>query len=129
VTEDNMPKKTKNRSSQARQRRQAKALAGRRGARGEARQLDTLTASTAAIAVGGFNVIGPDGQERFVSLDRMRAHVNADLAADGEDGFPDLKSFITHHLANELAWGMLWLREDGRWGTSEDYFTDREPQA
>jgi hypothetical protein len=73
-------------------------------------------------------VIGSDDQERFVSLERMRAHVNADLAADGEDGFPDLTSFVVHHLANELEWGMLWLRKDGHWGTSEDYFTDREPQ-
>jgi hypothetical protein len=125
-----MPKKTKNRSSkQAKQRRQAKALAARQETRSKAHQQDTLTAASAAIASGGFNVIGPDGQERFVSLERMRIHVNADLAADGEDGFPDLESFVADHLANELEWDMLWLREDGRWETNEDYFTDREPQA
>jgi hypothetical protein len=125
-----MSKKTKNRSSaQAKQRRQAKALTARREARGEAHQQDTLAAASVAIAAGGFNVIGPDGQERFVSLERMHAHVNADLAADGEDGFPDLKSFVVHHLGNELEWGILWLRKDGRWETNEDYFTDREQQA
>lgn len=124
-----MPKKTRNRSSkQAKQHRQAKALAARQEIRGEAHQQDTLSAASAAIAAGGFDIIGPDGQERFVSLERMREHVNADLAADGEDEFPDLKSFVTHHLANELEWGMLWLRKDGRWGTAEDYLTDREPQ-
>lgn len=124
-----MPKKTKNRSNkQTKQHRQAKALATRQETRGESNQQDTLTAASEAITAGGFNVIGPDGQERFVSLERMRGHVNADLAADGEDGFPDLKSFVAHHLANELEWGMLWLRKDGRWGTDEDYFTDREPQ-
>src|SRR5690348_17500939 len=124
-----MPKKTKNRSSkQAKQHRQAKALATRREAREEQLHQDTLTAAAEAIAAGGFNVIGPDGQERFVSLERMRAHINADLAADGEDGFPDLQSFVTYHLPNELDWGMLWLRKDGRWGTDEDYFADREPQ-
>lgn len=123
-----MPKKSSKRrsSKQAKQYRQAKALATRQEIRGEAREQDTLTAASAAITAGGFNVIGPDGQERFVSLERMRAHVNADLAADGEDGFPDLKSFVAHHLANELDWGMLWLRKDGRWETNEDYFTDRE---
>ncbi|MFD8488583.1 hypothetical protein [Streptomyces sp. NPDC059712] len=125
-----MPRKPKNRSNkQARQRRQARALAARQEVRGEAHQQDTLTAAFAAVAAGGFKVVGSDGQERFVSLERMRAHVNADLAADGEaDCFPDLTSFVTYHLSNELEWGMLWLRKDGRWGTNEDYFTDREPQ-
>jgi hypothetical protein len=123
-----MPKKSSKRrsSKQAKQYRQAKALATRQETRGKARKQDTLTAASTAIAASGFNVIGPDGQERFVSLERMRAHVNADLAADGEDGFPDLKSFVAHHLANELDWGMLWLRKDGRWETKEDYFTHRE---
>lgn len=120
-------KSNKNRSSkQAKQHRQAKALAARQETRGEAREQATLTAASTAITAGGFNVIGPDGQERFVSLERMRAHVNADLAADGEDGFPDLQSFVVHHLPNELDWGMLCLRKDGRWETNEDYFTDRE---
>lgn len=124
-----MPKKNKNRSSkQVKQQRQTKALAARQESRGETHQQDTLTAASAAITTGGFNVIGPDGRERFVSLERMRSHVNADLAADGEDGFPDLQSFVIHHLANELEWGMLRLRKDGLWDTAEDYFTDREPQ-
>ncbi|MFB7222386.1 hypothetical protein [Streptomyces sp. NPDC056227] len=125
-----MPKKTKNPSSkQTKQHRQAKALAARQENRGEAHKQDTLTAASAAITAGGFNVVDPDGQERFVSLERMRVHVNADLAADGEDGFPDLKSFVAHHLANELDWGVLWLRKDGRWDTTEDYFTDRAREA
>lgn len=124
-----MPKKAKNRSSkQTKQHRQARALSVRQAARGEAHQQDTLAAACAAIAAGGFNVVGQDGQERFVSLERMRLHVNADLAADDLNGFRDQESFVTHHLPNELEWGMLWLRKDGRWGSTEDYFTDREPQ-
>ncbi|WP_333758005.1 hypothetical protein [Streptomyces sp. ISBFB 2968] len=124
-----MPRKPKNRSNkQARQRRQARALAVRQETRGEIHWQDTLTAAAAAVAAGGFNVVGPDGQDRFVSLDRMRTHVNADLVADGADGFPDVASFVAHHLPNELDWGMLRLRSDGRWEADEDYFTDREPQ-
>jgi len=120
-----MPKKSRNTSARAAKlRRQARSLAVRREGQANADWDSTLAAFTDSVAAGVFRMVCPDGEIRDLTLERMRAHMEADITPDGMEPFGDHATFL-HFLAVDLEFGAFRLRPDGLWETTEDYFTDR----
>lgn len=120
-----MSKKNRNSAHAAKARRQAKALAVRREVRAPEHQKLTEEAFARSVSEGFFRVVCPDGKARDVTLERMHAHLEADLVPDGIEPFPDRETLIAY-IGGDIEMDFLWLRSDGLWGTSQDYFTDRQ---
>lgn len=121
-----MSRKTRSTSARAaKQRRQSKALAGRRAQRSQIEFAHATAALDEALAAGSLQMLCPDGQVRELTVERMWAHIEADLAGDGEPPLGDYEAF--RWVARvDLESGALWLRPDGLWESDEDYFTDRQ---
>ncbi|MFF2411825.1 hypothetical protein [Streptomyces sp. NPDC058092] len=119
----------KNNTRAAKIRRQAKARAERstRTPSPKAASLPVaLEAFKQALAVGHLSVLCSDGQVRQLTYDRMRDHLNAEFATDGEP--PLSAEELTRLLADDLASGEMAMRTDGVWVTSKDYFATPEVQ-
>ncbi|MEU8740564.1 hypothetical protein [Streptomyces halstedii] len=86
-----------------------------------------LEAFKQALAVNGhIPVLCDGGQVRQLTYDRMRDHLNAQFAADGEP--PLSAGELTGLLADNLVSGEMGMRTNGVWFTSEDYFATPEAQ-
>lgn len=116
---------SKNRSARAtKARRQAKALAVRRAGEVKTDWQNTLDSFAQSIGEGSFQMLCQNGEVRTLTLDRMRAHMEADIIPDDGEPFGDFDTFL-HFAYVDLEAGFLWLRPDGVWESREDYFTDR----
>ncbi len=114
-----MPKKPRNTSSRiAKQKRQAKARRARKADR-------EVAGWVAALRLDAFPVLH-GGEVKVLAAERIRAHFEAELAADGEpplDGDGEFRSL----LADEVRHGALRLRPDGFWESDVDYFAPAVP--
>lgn len=129
-----MPKKNKNRSSkQAKQNRQNQARdRSRHGVPVGMKALETigspydhsamLEAFTRAWAADSVQMLCSDGEVRHLPVGQAQAYVNAQLLADGEPA-ADLEE-ARDIVGEDILIGEMWLRPDGVWEASIDYFAE-----
>ncbi|MFF3547142.1 hypothetical protein ACFYXD_35555 [Streptomyces platensis] len=115
-----MSRKKRNTSSRAAKvRRQAQARAARQQNHVSTDWDSTLAAFTQAMATGSLRMMCDDGEARDVTITQIREHINAGLAADGEE--PVTTEEFAAFLEEDLRIGALRLRSDGLWDSVVDY--------
>jgi hypothetical protein len=88
---------------------------------------EAMAAFDACLTAGAFPMAGPGGETRMLPVVQLCAHLNAELAADGEPPV-DIEE-LPGMFADEVTGGGFYLRPDGRWETTVDYFSAEEPKA
>jgi hypothetical protein len=134
-----MPKKSKNRSSkQAKQQRQDTARDRRRhGVPVGMKALQTigspydhwamLETFTQHWATDSIRMLCKDGEIRHLPVAQAQAHINAGLLTDGEPAADSTE--VRDIVGEDILSGDMWLRPDGAWESSVDYFAEPGAEA